>query len=177
MASERIRRVVRYAAYIAVAAVFFYVLRGRSSGPDVGIAAADFELPVVAGDSQRFHLAQERGTPVLIEVFASWCGACRSAAPTLAEAARAPRARPVRFIGVNVDESPQVARQLKTAWDIPYDVAHDDGRFSQRYGIQMLPTLILIDAEGTVRQVSTGAPRASTLEGWLDGVGASRVAN
>ena len=168
------RDYARYALFFAAAvALAMLLFPRRGGGPEVGEPAKPFELPLVDRDA-RFTLAEAKGQPVLVEAFASWCSACRSAAPTLAAAAQATRARPVRFIGVSLDDSPEQARRAKEGWRIPYDVALDDGRFSRDYGVQLLPTFVLIDAEGRVRRVSTGRPSATELERWLTDVGAER---
>lgn len=167
------RDYVRYALFFAAAVALAMLLFPRRGGPEVGKAAQPFELALVNRDA-RFTLAEAKGQPVLVEAFASWCAACRSAAPTLAAAAQATRARPVHFIGVSVDDSPEQARRAKEGWQIPYDVALDDGSFSRAYGVRLLPTFVLIDAEGRVRHVSTGRPSASELEGWLADVGAPK---
>jgi cytochrome c biogenesis protein CcmG, thiol:disulfide interchange protein DsbE len=168
------RDYVRYALFFAGAIALAMLLFPRRSGPELGKPAKAFDLPLVDRDG-RVALADVKGQPVLLETFASWCSACRSSAPTLAAAAQASRARPVRFIGVSVDDSPEQARRVKDAWRIPYDVALDDGgRFSKDYGVRLLPTFVLIDAEGRVRRVATGKPSPSELEGWLAEVGAER---
>ncbi len=146
----------------------------KESGPPVGTPAAEFALPTV-GEAGQVRLADLKGTPVVVEVFASWCSACRVAAPTLAKAATAPRAREVRFLGVSMDKDADTAARTKRAWDIPYSVVLDDGSFARNYRVTMLPTFVLIDAEGRIRRVETGAPREATLEGWLTELGAQRL--
>ena len=157
---------------LGIAALLFFRQRG---GPAIGGPAQDFSLPVVAGSGQKFQLSAERGKPVLIEVFASWCGVCRRAAPTLRDAASAARKRDVRFVGISVDKDVGEARGAAEQWQIPYDVAVDDGSFSRAYDIKVLPTFVLVDAEGRVRRVSSGAPRAGELESWFGEVGAERL--
>jgi cytochrome c biogenesis protein CcmG/thiol:disulfide interchange protein DsbE len=168
-----IRSSLRYALFFAAALTIGLLVSRRSSGPDSGVEATPFELALVDSNA-RFNLQGQRGTPILIEAFASWCPACRSSAPALAEAARAPRARAVHFLGVSMDDSSESARRAKTTWDIPYDVALDDGRFSKDYKITLLPTFVLIDAAGRVQRVSSGPPRPAELERWLSEVGAEK---
>jgi hypothetical protein len=50
---------------------------------------------------------------------------------------------------------------------IPYDIAFDDGSVSRNYNVKLLPTIILIDRNGTVRRVTTGMPTRGQLEGWI----------
>jgi peroxiredoxin len=138
----------------------------HSSGPKEGSAASAFDLPLVDG-AGRFSLAAQRGKPVLMEVYASWCGVCKRSSPHLAEAFRAHQHDNVAFLAVSVDDDPAAASRSKSEWHIPFDVALDDGSVSRGYGIKMLPTLIYIDARGTVRHSAVGATSRSEIEGWL----------
>lgn len=158
-------RFLDYAIWAALAGVFALVLMRRASGPETGQLAAPIDLPLLSKEG-RFRLEEQRGQPVLVEVFASWCGACRRAAPALADAYR-DHGQKVRFVGVMVDDDPQAARQAIQSWDIPYDVALDSGTVARDYKVELLPTLVLIDREGIVRRVTTGAPSRSQIEGWL----------
>ena len=170
--SERIRQWLRYALWFAVAASAVWFLSRRSSGPSVGIQAPDFDLPLVASQGQRFQLGAARGMPVVIEAFTSWCSACERVAPRLAEAAKAERQRDVRFVGVSLDETEAAAQRAKVDWNMPYEVALDDGSFGRSFSIKLLPTVIVIDAEGRVRHVSSGSIDRDELEQQLTALGA-----
>jgi thiol-disulfide isomerase/thioredoxin len=170
--SERAKRWLRYALWFAVAAGAALFLSRRSSGPSVGVQAPDFDLPLVASAGQRFQLGAARGMPVVIEAFTSWCSACERAAPRLAEAAKAERQRDVRFVGVSLDESADAAHRAKVDWNMPYEVALDDGSFGRSFSIKLLPTLVVIDAEGRVRYVSSGRIDRGELEEQLSALGA-----
>jgi thiol-disulfide isomerase/thioredoxin len=160
--------------FFVAAALVAGLLSRPGSSPLEGKSAADFSLASVS-DATRFHLAEQRGTPVLIEVFASWCSVCRHAAPAMAEAAAAKRSGAVRFVGVSVDDTPEIAQRTKGAWGMPYDVVLDDGRFTRAYGVKLLPTYILVGADGEVKKATSGALSGSELESWLSGVGATRM--
>ncbi len=138
----------------------------HSSGPKEGSAAAAFDLPL-AGQEGRVSLAAQNGKPVLMEVFASWCSACKRSSPRLAEAFRAHHGKDVTFLAVSVDEDPSAAARIKRDWELPFDVALDDGSVSRGYGISMLPTLIYIDAKGIVRHAAAGVVSRSDIDSWL----------
>ena len=138
----------------------------HSSGPKEGSHAAAFDLPLL-GEPGRVSLAAQQGKPVLMEVFASWCGACKRSTPRLAEIYREHQKEGVTFLAVSVDEDAAAAESIKADWHIPFSVAHDDGSISRNYGISMLPTLIYIDKNGTVRHASAGITSKSELESWL----------
>jgi thiol-disulfide isomerase/thioredoxin len=166
----------RYAPYALVVGALLYFLRPAPSGPAAGGAAQDFTLPVLAGgEGPTFSLSEHNGKPVLIEVFASWCGACRRMSGTLEEVSAAKRSREVAFVGVSVDDDADAARDAAASWPIRYPVLHANREFSQAYSITALPTFILVDANGNVSEVATGMVRRGTLENWLEGAGAEAV--
>jgi thiol-disulfide isomerase/thioredoxin len=160
-------RILDFGLYAAIAVVAYGFLSRKFSGPKEGVTAAAIDLPLASGTNGRFRLDEHRGKPVLIEMFASWCHACQRAAPTLSEAFHRHGAEGVTFVGVSVDGSTEDARRVKDDWKIPYDVAVDDGRVSKAYGIEVLPTFVLVDRQGRVQRVSTGAPSTSELDRWL----------
>ena len=161
-------------AYALLGFAAFQWFGRSSSGPKEGTQAAEFSLPLARSHQERISLSSLRGQPAVIEVFASWCKACQSMAPTMANLASASRKREVRFLGVAVDTSVEEAAALHQAWGIPFPVVLADEGFSANYGIKMLPTLIVLDAEGRVRHVTSGSTRASTVDGWLEDLGAAR---
>ena len=76
--------------------------------------------------------------PVLVDLWAPWCGPCRAVSPALENLARV-RAGRVKLVKVNVDESPATA---------------------SRFGVQGIPTLLVVH-KGTVVARQTGAAPAS----------------
>lgn len=159
-------RYADFAIFGAIAVAGVALLMARTGGPDVGGQAADFELPLVDGDGN-FTLADHRGKRVVLEVFASWCGACRRVAPELAALHRE-RGDEVVFVGVSVDDSPERARDAKERWGIPYPVVLDDGSVAKNYDVSVLPTVIVIDEAGEIRHATNGAPSRAQLERWLE---------
>lgn len=164
----KLSRIIEYVIWAALAGVFLVLLLRRASGPEEGTAAAAFDLPLLA-EQGRFNLEDHRGKRVLLEIFASWCGACRRAAPAFADA-YADHGKNVSFVGVMVDDDADAAARTVQDWEIPYDVVLDDGSVSRSYRVQMLPTVVLIDEHGMVERVWTGAPSRSQLESWLTGL-------
>jgi len=158
--------------YALLAVGFFGLLSlFQTPGPELGTQAAKFELPLLAPDAAGRHtsrLSDHAGRPLLIEVFASWCGACRRSAPTVARAHEKHKSE-MSFLGVSVDGDFSAAQRIKRDWQVPYPVAHDaDGSFARAYQVSVLPTFILLDRAGRVREVSTGAPSAKQLDEWAE---------
>jgi thiol-disulfide isomerase/thioredoxin len=163
---SKLSRVIDVALYVGIAGLFGVLVTRGGSGPQEGSPAASFELPLAAGTGS-FRLDAHRGKPVLMEVFASWCGACERAAPMVDDVYREAAKSGVVFVGVSLDDDARAAARAQQTWPIAYPVVVDDGRVSRSYGVSLLPTFVLIDRAGKVRRVSSGVPSRRTLSRWL----------
>lgn len=163
---SKLSRVADVALYVGIAGLFGVLVTRGSSGPKEGARAASFELPLAAGGGS-FRLDAHRGKPVLMEVFASWCGACERAAPMVDDVYREAATSGVVFVGVSLDDDARAAARAQQSWPIAYPVVVDDGRVSRGYSVSLLPTFVLIDRDGTIRHVSSGVPSRRTLSRWL----------
>jgi thiol-disulfide isomerase/thioredoxin len=131
---------------------------------------------VVAGEGlgDRVELAQLRGRVVVLDFWASWCPPCRRSIPILNELARDLTHRGVSFYGVNTEPvpSPRVA-DFHRELDARFPSLHDpDGTLQTEFGVEALPTLVVIDAEGRIRHVETGVPDGAALRTLLESLSA-----
>jgi len=135
-----------------------------------GQPAPDFTLPALAnapGGAERVALADYRGQVVFVSFWASWCRPCDYELPLLNQFYVNHRDRNIQVIAVSVDSDRAAAlaylekRQfaLPMVWD-------QGGRVADLYKAEALPTLIVIDPEGRVREVERGV--RMDLEAWLD---------
>jgi thioredoxin 2 len=108
---------------------------------------------VEAGETSYGSVAEQAAIPVLVDLWAPWCGPCRMVSPALERLAHEFAGR-LKLVKVNVDESPNLSR---------------------RYEVQGIPTLLLLD-RGRVLSRQIGAAPESTLRAWLDGALAARSA-
>lgn len=98
-----------------------------------GFSTADF-----AGD-----------TPVLVNIWASWCGPCRQEHPYLMQLARSGK---VRIFGINYKDAPANARRFLGVLGNPYHAVGVDraGRSSIDWGVTAVPETFLIDRAGRI---------------------------
>jgi len=163
---SKLSKAADWALYAGIAGLLGLLVTRGGSGPREGAVAKPFSLPLATGAGQ-FRLDEHHGKPVILEVFASWCGACEHAAPMVDEVYRQAQASGVVFVGVSVDDDPNAARRVQRSWPISYPVALDDGQVQRGYGVSLLPTFVLIDRDGTIKHVSSGVPSRRMLSRWL----------
>lgn len=122
----------------------------------VGHPAAD--LVVALRDGGTFSLAEQRGRPVVVSFWASWCGPCRAELPALTAFAKE---RPdVTFLALNVDRDRADAEKFLAAVAVGVPVAFDpEATTMGAYGVMSMPTSFLIDAKGVVRWQRVGFNR------------------
>jgi thioredoxin 2 len=104
-------------------------------------AACHTALPWLtsAGDGDFEQVAAGSTLPVLVDLWAPWCGPCRVVEPGVEQAARTLAGR-LKAVKVNVDQAPRVAERL---------------------GVQGIPTLVLLrDGREVARQVGAVPPAA-----------------
>lgn len=118
--------------------------------------------PALAGptlDGGEFQLRDYRGKWVLVNVWASWCDACRKEHPVLAEAARELGPRGLRVVGINMKDAPDDARRFIEEMGGAYgpSVLDRDGRIAVRWGTYALPETYLVNPQGLIVAKRTGA--------------------
>lgn len=134
--------------------------------PLVGKPAPAFSLPVFGDDQRRFGSAELAGKPYLINVFASWCVACREEHPLL----MAERDRlGVALVGLNYKDEPVDASRWLAQYGDPYStvIVDYDGRVAIDFGVYGAPETFLVDAGGTIRYKRIGPITPAVLAGEL----------
>jgi peroxiredoxin len=118
-------------------------------------AAPDFTLRSNAGRNLR--LSEHRGQVVMVNFWATWCGPCKIEMPHLVRIFEKYRSAGFVLFGVNVDEDPKAAVALAARLGITFPVLFDsDKTVSRLYALDSMPTTVLIDRDGKVRQVYRG---------------------
>lgn len=144
-------------------------LRFVASGPAVPLAPAGSLTPV-SGDSFEGMLVGVRGTPVVVNIWASWCGPCRVEAPLLQRASQRYGERVV-FLGVDARDSEDDARAFLQRYGITYpNVVDAHDQITGRLGLRGFPTTYIFDRGGKLRASVVGGISEQVLGARLDEV-------
>ncbi len=98
-----------------------------------------------ADDETFTDVAETSSVPVLVDLWAAWCGPCRMVSPALEQVARDLAGR-IKLVKVDVDNAPRLA---------------------ERFSVQAVPTLMVMD-RGRVISRRAGAAPAAVLRKWVE---------
>jgi len=114
-----------------------------------------------------------RGRPLVVNLWASWCGPCRQEMPVLAAAQQ--REGTVGFLFVNQGESAATVRAYLAAEKLVLrEVLLDRGStLGPAVGSRGLPTTLFYDARGRLVDAHVGVLNAASLEGRLRRLGSA----
>lgn len=163
---------------IAVVATVFIGTRDsapETTFPDLGdIAAQNPNLPDTAEPAPTFalttldggtfdlarHVADD-GRPVILNLWASWCGPCRSEMPAIdAASIQHPG---VAFLGVAVKDNAGDAASFVDELGVGYTIAVDDGTVDEAYPALGLPATFFIAGDGTLVKAHFGVVTEESL--------------
>jgi len=143
---------------------------GGDPGPAGGsnLPSDPQELPAFDLASYRALLADLEGTPVLVNVWASWCGPCRDEAPSLA-AAHAKYGDRVQFVGVDILDERGSARRFMDEFGWTYPSVFDlPGAIRDGLGLLGQPVTLFYDASGELVRTWIGPLTEDALRETLD---------
>ncbi len=141
-------------AALLAAGIFMNADRGTTSvaidSPLIGKPAPAFALPRFGDLTNIVDESQLRGAPYLLNVWGSWCAACRDEHPVITRIAESGL---IKVVGFNYKDTTDDAQRWLAQFGNPFDliVVDGDGRAAIDWGIYGAPETFLVDAEGIVR--------------------------
>lgn len=136
----------------------------RSSQAELATAeqVPDLALPRLGADEE-ISLADYRGRPLVVNFWGSWCLPCVEEMPDLQRVFQSLEDQ-VAFLGVNVNDSVEAATRMVARTGVTYDLVRDvNGDLGRSLEVTTSPTTFLVDADGTIVDVSRREISAETL--------------
>lgn len=157
--------VVALFALSAYDTVFF--AQRHSLHADAGRVAPEVVIRQIIGDAKtegEFRLSAERGHPVLLDFFATWCGPCQQSLPILDKIHERLKSRGLRTIAIDSGEDAALVRAFANRLGLHLPIGLDTGEASARYNVTSIPHLILIGKDGAIKKVFRGVHSAEEIE-------------
>ena len=129
--------------------------------------APAFALPRLGGGPP-VTSSDTRGTPTVVNFFASWCPDCKAELAAFAALAARTAGR-IDVIGIDSnDDSGAAAQTLLTAAGATYPVGIDRGAtVATAYRLDALPVTYFLDGRGRVVHVAFGTQTSASLDAWV----------
>jgi peroxiredoxin len=120
--------------------------------------ASDFSVSLLGG--QTLELKGQRGKPMLINFWATWCAPCRDEMPAMERLYLKHRERGFMLLAVSVDTDAALVKPFLEKYRLTFPVALDAKMdLANTYGVRALPASFLIDRNGYLTALALG-PRA-----------------
>lgn len=133
----------------------------RSPQPAVGYPAPDFTLTALDGET--YTLSELRGTPVVLNFWATWCDPCRREMPALQATAEQYAGRAL-ILGVDQGEPEHIVAPFVEEYGVTFPILMDTNlAVGNLYNLRGMPTTYFIDAGGVIRHLWAGEMNRITL--------------
>ncbi len=123
---------------------------------EVGGTLRDITMQGLSGPSRK--LSEFRGKPLIINVWASWCGPCRQEMGSLERLSRSKLGRQLTMIGISTDDYPEEAKRFVRTTKTTFSHFIDSRlQLEHMLGADRLPLTLVVDAQGKVLDKYYGA--------------------
>ncbi|MDR2863373.1 MAG: redoxin domain-containing protein [Puniceicoccales bacterium] len=121
--------------------------------PEVGEDAPDFSFTDFDGKAHR--LSEFRGKPVLLDIWATWCGPCIAEIPTLRAIHDELGNKGFVVLSVSIDDAPETAKAYTAKNNMPWTQGHSVGSWkseiAQKFRVNAIPSVWFIGADGKIK--------------------------
>jgi len=160
-ASTRRLTVGEYTARMHLRVLFFLLFPVAANSAQLEAYRAESPLTFTLPDlsAQQHTLADYRGRVVLVNFWASWCAPCVYEMPGLVSLKQRHAGQAFEILAVNVGEKKYRVHKFVNLIDFTLPVLLDTSQeVFHAWGVELLPTSFLVDAEGRVRYRVLGSP-------------------
>lgn len=136
---------------LCLAGIFLVPYCGKERKEYTSPLAPDFTLRAL--DGQEVTLSKMKGEVVLLDFWATWCSPCRESIPHLIQLYKTYKKNGLVVIGMNMDRGDiDNVHHFIMSMDIPYPIVITSNDVERNYGVTSLPSTILIDKKGRIRE-------------------------
>lgn len=128
-----------------------------------------FSLSTLDHQGGRVHIPDFKGSPLVVNFWASWCAPCREEMPFLEKSWREYKEKGVKFIGINVFDKREKASRYLGELGISFINLYDpEGEVANFFKVGGLPVTLFVDREGNIVNKNFGAFTGERGEKVLD---------
>ncbi len=132
-----------------------YQLKDELIGVEVGSKAPSFSGATVAGSVKSKSLADYKGKVVLLNVWATWCGPCRTEMPSIEALHKDMGPKGLHVVAVSIDDAGKAddIRKFLKDFGLTFEVLYDSTQAIQAaYQTTGVPETFIIASDGTIRK-------------------------
>ncbi|HYG75343.1 MAG TPA: redoxin family protein [Planctomycetota bacterium] len=116
-----------------------------------GKAPPEIKTKDLAGQEVTF--GKFKGKVLLIDFWAGWCGPCMRMMPGLVQMYKQHKEAGLEILGINLDQTDEAAQAATKKAGATWTIARDQA-IAEKWGIQSIPSLFLLDRKGIIRHVN-----------------------
>jgi peroxiredoxin len=158
---------------VGILCLYFILFEGKGLGPredyraKVGVAAPDFVLPTLRGDSVK--LSGYRGKVVFLNIWATWCAPCREEMPFMEALYQRLKGREFEMLAISIDRNgKETVGPFVSKYGLNFPVLLDpESKTYNLYGLTGIPETFIIDRNGVILYKAIGAQDWMKKD-WLD---------
>jgi thiol-disulfide isomerase/thioredoxin/outer membrane lipoprotein-sorting protein len=122
------------------------------------------DVSLTGADGRETTLSSFRGRPLLIDVWATWCGPCLAWMPSLGRLEKEMRGKGLQVVSIDRDETAETATRYLSLHEFGWPNYHDgEGRLSKALGDRRIPLTLLVDAQGRIAYAGIGGEDEAAL--------------
>jgi len=133
-----------------------------------GKDAPDFKLNGM--DGKAVTMAEQKGSVVVLDFWATWCGPCRASLPGLNKIYKDLREKGLKVYAVDLEEPKETIQPvaLKLIPDLTV-LLDEDSAVSKKYGVSGIPQTVVIGKDGRIKKVFIGSGNEAKIRAAVEG--------
>jgi len=141
-----------------ITSLFLLLITNLCLAEPYKIGEEPFDIAGKTIDGTEVKVSDYRGKVVIVSFWASWCAPCRKELPVLSGIQKSATIKHLQVISINIDEERKLFKKLAqnlVLGDVKLvsDASH---KARKKYGVEGIPHMLIIDAEGKVAAVHIG---------------------